>query len=34
MTHDVYYSVCKTDNGRKDFKELIITNYDVSNITQ
>jgi len=29
MTHDVYYSVCKTDNGRKDFKELIITNYDV-----
>lgn len=31
MTHDVYYSVCKTDNGRKDFKELIITNYDVTN---
>lgn len=29
ITHDVYYSVCKTDNGRKDFKELIITNYDV-----
>ena len=29
ITHDVYYSVCKTDNGRKDFKELIITNYDI-----
>ena len=28
ITHDVFYSVCKTDNGRKDFKELIITNYD------
>jgi len=30
ITHDVYYSVCKTQNGRQDFKELIITNYDIS----
>jgi DNA adenine methylase len=30
MTHDVYYSVCKTDNGRKEFKELIITNYNIA----
>ena len=30
MTHDVYYSVCKTQNGRQDFKELIITNYDIA----
>lgn len=30
MTHDVYYSVCKTQNGRQDFKELIITNYEPS----
>lgn len=29
ITHEVYYSVCKTDNGRQDFKELIITNYNV-----
>lgn len=29
ITHDVYYSVCKTNSGRKDFKELIITNYDI-----
>ena len=29
ITHDVYYSVCKTSNGRQDFKELIITNYDI-----
>lgn len=29
IMHDVYYSVCKTNNGRKDFKELIITNYDI-----
>jgi len=29
IDHKVYYSVCKTDNGRKDFQELIITNYDV-----
>ena len=29
MTHDVYYSICKTQNGRQDFKELIITNYDI-----
>lgn len=28
ITHDVYYSVCKTENGRKDFQELIITNYN------
>lgn len=30
ITHDVYYSVCKTQNGRQDFKELIITNYDIA----
>lgn len=30
ITHDVYYSVCKTQNGRQDFKELIITNYDIT----
>ena len=30
MTHDVYYSVCKTQNGRQDFKELIIANYDIA----
>ncbi|WP_025909305.1 DNA adenine methylase [Priestia flexa] len=29
MDHDVYYSVCKTENGRTNFKELIITNYDI-----
>jgi len=29
MTHEIYYSVCKTQNGRQDFKELIITNYDI-----
>jgi len=29
ITHDLYYSVCKTENGRKDFKELIITNYAI-----
>ena len=29
INHDVYYSVCKTQNGRQDFKELIITNYEV-----
>lgn len=29
IDHKVYYSVCKTDVGRSDFKELIITNYDV-----
>jgi len=30
ITHDVYYGICKTDNGRKNFKELIITNYDIA----
>lgn len=29
MDHEVYYSVCKTENGRKEFNELIITNYDI-----
>lgn len=29
ITHDVYYGVCKTQNGRRDFKELIITNYNI-----
>jgi len=28
IPNDVYYSVCKTDKGRKNFKELIITNYN------
>lgn len=32
IDHQVYYSVCKTDNGRKEFKELIITNYDVKEL--
>lgn len=30
MTHDVFYSVCKADSGRTNFKELIITNYDIA----
>lgn len=30
ITHDVYYSICKTQNGRQNFKELIITNYDIA----
>lgn len=30
LTHDVFYSVCKTQSGRQDFKELIITNYDIA----
>lgn len=30
IDHEVWYSVCKTDNGRADFKELIITNYDIT----
>jgi len=30
MDHKVYYSVCKTQNGRQDFKELIITNYEIT----
>jgi DNA adenine methylase len=29
MDHEVFYSVCKTENGRNNFKELIITNYDI-----
>ncbi|MEL3959429.1 DNA adenine methylase [Caldifermentibacillus hisashii] len=29
MDHEVFYSVCKTENGRTNFKELIITNYDI-----
>lgn len=29
IDHEVYYGICKTENGRKDFKELIITNYDI-----
>lgn len=32
MDHEVYYSVCKTENGRQDFKELIITNYDPATV--
>ena len=34
ITHDVYYSVCKTQKGRQDFKELIITNYNIDTITR
>lgn len=30
ISHDVYYSICKTQNGRQNFKELIITNYDIA----
>jgi len=30
IDHEVWYSVCKTDNGRADFKELIITNYNIN----
>ena len=29
IDNEVWYSVCKTDNGRANFKELIITNYDI-----
>lgn len=29
IDQEVYYSICKKDTGRKSFKELIITNYDV-----
>lgn len=32
MDHKVYYSVCKSDNGRQEFSELIITNYDVKDV--
>lgn len=32
VDHEVYYSVCKTQNGRKGFKELIITNYDLEDV--
>ncbi|WP_072728518.1 DNA adenine methylase [Paenibacillus sp. NAIST15-1] len=30
INHEVYYSVCKTNSGRQEFKELIITNYDIT----
>lgn len=32
IDHNIYYSVCKTDKGRKSFKELIITNYDIGEL--
>ncbi|WP_181219435.1 DNA adenine methylase [Bacillus subtilis] len=32
VDHNVWYSVCKTDNGRADFKELLISNYNFSDI--
>lgn len=32
INHEVYYSVCKTENGRQNFKELIITNYDIKDL--
>ena len=28
IDHEVFYSACRTDNGRRKFSELIITNYD------
>jgi DNA adenine methylase len=28
IDHDVFYSISRTENGRRNFKELIITNYD------
>ncbi|MTI85320.1 MAG: DNA adenine methylase [Firmicutes bacterium] len=28
MDHEVFYSACRTSNGRRKFKELIITNYE------
>lgn len=34
IDHQVYYSICKTENGRKDFNELIITNYEITNVSQ
>lgn len=34
IDHQVYYSICKTDNGRKDFNELIITNYEIPKTNQ
>jgi len=30
IDHEVYYSACRTTNGRRHFRELIITNYDIS----
>lgn len=30
MDHEVYYGICKTQNGRTNFKELIITNYEIN----
>lgn len=32
MTHDVFYSISKKDEARKDYKELIITNYNIQDI--
>ena len=28
ITHEVFYSISKTQNGRRNYKELIITNYE------
>lgn len=28
--HEVYYGICKDQNGRQNFKELIITNYNIT----
>lgn len=30
IDNEIYYSICKTDNGRSAFKELIITNYEIN----
>jgi DNA adenine methylase len=32
IPHNVYYNICQTQNGRRSFKELIITNYDISEV--
>lgn len=30
ITHEVYYGLSKTESGRRNFDELIITNYDIA----
>lgn len=32
INHEVYYGICKTDNGRRSFDELIITNYNIQDV--
>lgn len=31
IDHKVFYSICKSESGRQEFNELIITNYDINN---